>query len=166
MVQPSQQHVVPYVKRVELGLGKRGLWKLATFWAGIQGVPRRKRAVNGTPFESLHTTLRKTVGVLNPRLIWGILNLWMNYRARIEVNYLISYRFVLSQKTFSMRFKISHRELTNLSSYVNCNKYLQQACFEENITPKVFKYSEIWILVNTMLNTNMYLQACMYTDVF
>ena len=35
MVQPSQQHVAPYVKGVEWGLGRRGLRIVAVFWAGI-----------------------------------------------------------------------------------------------------------------------------------
>ena len=35
MVQPSQQHVAPYVKGVEWGLGTRSLRIVAAFWAGI-----------------------------------------------------------------------------------------------------------------------------------
>ena len=32
MVQPSQQHVAPYVKEVEWGLDMRGLRMMAAFW--------------------------------------------------------------------------------------------------------------------------------------
>ena len=35
MVQFSQQHVAPCVKRIEWGLGTRGLRMVAAFWAGI-----------------------------------------------------------------------------------------------------------------------------------
>ena len=35
MVQPRQKHVASCVKRVELGLGTRGLRIVAAFWVGI-----------------------------------------------------------------------------------------------------------------------------------
>ena len=35
MVQPSQQHVAPFVKGVECGLSTRGFRIVAAFWAGI-----------------------------------------------------------------------------------------------------------------------------------
>ena len=58
MVQPSQQHVAPYVKGVEEGLGTRGLRMMAAFWAGIPVeviqeagvVPRYRRTAIGIPF--------------------------------------------------------------------------------------------------------------------
>ena len=33
-MQPSQQHVAPFVKGVELGFGTRGLRMVAAFWTG------------------------------------------------------------------------------------------------------------------------------------
>ena len=58
MAQPSQQHVAPYVKGVEWGLGTRGLTMAAVLWAGIPAevtqvarvVLRCRRAAIGTPF--------------------------------------------------------------------------------------------------------------------
>ena len=58
MVQPSQQHVAPFVIEVEWGLGTRGLRMVAAFWAGIPVeitqqagvVPRCRRVAIGTPF--------------------------------------------------------------------------------------------------------------------
>jgi len=35
MMQPSQQHVVPYEKEVEWGFGTRGLRMVAAYWASI-----------------------------------------------------------------------------------------------------------------------------------
>ena len=57
-MQPSQQHVAPFVKGVELGFGTRGLRMVAAFWTGIPvevtqetGVVLRcRRADIGTPF--------------------------------------------------------------------------------------------------------------------
>ena len=74
MVQPSQQHVVTCVKVVELRLDTRGSRMVAAFWAGIPvdftqetgGVPCRRRAAIGTPFNSPLTTRRETVGVFYP----------------------------------------------------------------------------------------------------
>ena len=56
MVQPSQHHVAPCVKAVELGLGTRGLRIMEAFWAGIPiedtheagVVSRCRRAAIGT----------------------------------------------------------------------------------------------------------------------
>ena len=57
MVQPSQQHVAPYIKGVEWRLGTRGLRMVAAFLASIPVevtqeagvVPRRRAAAIGTP---------------------------------------------------------------------------------------------------------------------
>ena len=57
MVQPSQQHVAPCVKRIEWGLGTIGLRMVAAGWVGIPGqvtqeaglVPRCRRVAIGTP---------------------------------------------------------------------------------------------------------------------
>ena len=58
MVQPSLQHVVPFVKGAEWGFSTRGLGMVAAFWtcipveitqeAGV--VPRCRRTAIGTPF--------------------------------------------------------------------------------------------------------------------
>ena len=58
MLQPSQQHVAPCVRRVEWGLGTRGLRIVAPFWAGVPVeitletgvVPSCRRTAIGTPF--------------------------------------------------------------------------------------------------------------------
>ena len=56
MVQLSQQHVAPCLKRVEWGLGTKGLRMVVAFWAGIPievsleagVIPRYERVAIGT----------------------------------------------------------------------------------------------------------------------
>ena len=62
MVQPSQQHVAPYVKGFEWRMGQIGLRMVAAFWAGIPVeviqeagvVSRCRRAAIWTSFYTPH----------------------------------------------------------------------------------------------------------------
>ena len=89
MVQPSQEHVAPCVKRIEWRLivlerfetgasvlgrypGSRG------YTGGWRIVPRRRRTAIRIPLQSPHTTRRKTVAVYSTPTQLTLRTLWQN----------------------------------------------------------------------------------------